>query len=154
MWEGESLQVGCSIGVAFWPEDADEMRCIDGRRRCGDVSEKAEGRGRIVFYAESKGESNEHQEIRVGFIGLGVMGRPMALRLLRAGHQVAVWSASCGSAGPLVEAGATACADPAAVARHSEVVLRSLPTAATSSRSCSGSEAWPRAWPPEASSST
>ncbi|HNN07688.1 MAG TPA: NAD(P)-binding domain-containing protein, partial [Azospira sp.] len=61
--------------------------------------------------------------IRVGFIGLGVMGRPMALRLLRAGHQVAVWARRAEVLAPLVEAGATACADPAAVARHSEVVF-------------------------------
>ena len=61
--------------------------------------------------------------IRVGFIGLGVMGRPMALRLLRAGHQVAVWARRPEALAPLVEAGATACADPAAVARHSEVVF-------------------------------
>lgn len=63
------------------------------------------------------------REIRVGFIGLGVMGRPMALRLLRAGHQVAVWARRAEALAPLVEAGATACADPAAVARHSEVVF-------------------------------
>nr|HNJ76161.1 NAD(P)-dependent oxidoreductase [Azospira sp.]HNN45091.1 NAD(P)-dependent oxidoreductase [Azospira sp.] len=61
--------------------------------------------------------------MRVGFIGLGVMGRPMALRLLRAGHQVAVWARRAEVLAPLVEAGATACADPAAVARHSEVVF-------------------------------
>ena len=30
--------------------------------------------------------------MKLGFIGLGVMGRPMVLRLLRAGHEVAVWA--------------------------------------------------------------
>jgi len=55
MWEGESLQVGCSIGVAFWPEDADECDALMAAADAAMYRAKAEGRGRIVFYAESKG---------------------------------------------------------------------------------------------------
>jgi 2-hydroxy-3-oxopropionate reductase len=61
--------------------------------------------------------------MRLGFIGLGVMGRPMAQHLLRAGHHVSVWARRPESAQPLVEAGATLRATPAEVARHAEVVF-------------------------------
>jgi 2-hydroxy-3-oxopropionate reductase len=61
--------------------------------------------------------------LRIGFIGMGVMGRPMALRLLRAGHDVAVWARRPEAVAPLVEAGAIACADPAAVGRASDIVF-------------------------------
>ncbi|HEX5802801.1 MAG TPA: NAD(P)-dependent oxidoreductase [Azospira sp.] len=61
--------------------------------------------------------------MRLGFIGLGVMGRPMATRLLRAGHEVSVWARRPQAAAPLVEAGATRCASPAEVARQAEVVF-------------------------------
>jgi 2-hydroxy-3-oxopropionate reductase len=61
--------------------------------------------------------------MQLGFIGLGVMGRPMALHLLRAGHSLAVWARRPQSCEPLLVAGALACATPAAVARCSEVVF-------------------------------
>jgi 2-hydroxy-3-oxopropionate reductase len=61
--------------------------------------------------------------MRVGFIGLGIMGRPMALNLLRAGYQVTVWSRRQASMAPLLEAGALAAENPAAVAAASEVVF-------------------------------
>lgn len=61
--------------------------------------------------------------MRVGFIGLGIMGRPMALNLLKGGHQVTVWSRRQASMAPLLEAGALAAVNPAAVAEASEVVF-------------------------------
>lgn len=61
--------------------------------------------------------------MKLGFIGLGVMGRPMATRLLRAGHEVSVWARRPAATAPLVEAGATLCASPAEVARQAEVVF-------------------------------
>jgi 2-hydroxy-3-oxopropionate reductase len=61
--------------------------------------------------------------MRLGFIGLGAMGRPMALHLLRAGHEVAVWARRPQSALPLLDAGAVCCATPADVARRAEVVF-------------------------------
>ena len=59
----------------------------------------------------------------IGFIGLGVMGRPMAARLLRAGHEVAVWARRPEATHPLVELGAHSCAEPAEVGRRSEVIF-------------------------------
>lgn len=61
--------------------------------------------------------------MRVGFIGLGIMGRPMALNLIKGGHQVTVWSRRQVSMAPLLEAGALAAVNPAAVATASEVVF-------------------------------
>lgn len=64
--------------------------------------------------------------MRVGFIGLGVMGRPMALNLLRARHEVTVWARRPESAEPLVERGATAAASPAELAARCDVVFTML----------------------------
>lgn len=59
----------------------------------------------------------------VGFIGLGLMGRPMALNLVRGGHDVFVWARRKESMAPLVEAGATSCASAAEVAGRVEIVV-------------------------------
>jgi 2-hydroxy-3-oxopropionate reductase len=61
--------------------------------------------------------------MKAGFIGLGLMGRPMALNLIKAGHEVSVWTRRSESMAPLVAAGAKACESAAAVARASEVVI-------------------------------
>ena len=55
---------------------------------------------------------------KLGFLGLGLMGYPMARNLLKAGHEVAVWSNTGSKAQQLAsEAGAKACATPAEVAK-------------------------------------
>ena len=54
--------------------------------------------------------------MRVGFIGLGVMGRPMALNLLRGRHEVTVCARRAASAAPLAERGAATAETPAALA--------------------------------------
>ncbi len=68
--------------------------------------------------------------MRVGFVGLGAMGRPMALHLLRGGHALAVWSRRPESAQPLVDAGAMRCPTPAALAQWAEVVFSIVTTGA------------------------
>ena len=60
---------------------------------------------------------------KLGFLGLGIMGGPMALRLMEAGHEVAVWSYSSGKTDAFVAKGAVACATPAEVATRSECVF-------------------------------
>ena len=60
---------------------------------------------------------------RVGFIGLGIMGAPMAANLLKAGFEVTVWNRSPSRTKPLVDAGAKGADSPAAVAAASEVTL-------------------------------
>ena len=61
--------------------------------------------------------------MEVGFIGLGIMGRPMALNLARAGHALHVWTRRPRSMAPLLEAGATGHDSAADVARASTVVI-------------------------------
>ena len=61
---------------------------------------------------------------KLGFLGLGLMGYPMARNLLRAGHSVAVWSKTTSKTAQLAsEAGAVACATPAEVAKQADVVF-------------------------------
>jgi 2-hydroxy-3-oxopropionate reductase len=59
----------------------------------------------------------------IGFIGLGVMGRPMALNLLRSGYPLTVHARRPEAAQPLVQAGAGVCGSPAKVAEASDVVF-------------------------------
>lgn len=61
--------------------------------------------------------------MRVGFIGLGIMGRPMALNLIKGGHTVTVWARRQESMTPLLEAGAEGMGCPATVAAQSDVVF-------------------------------
>jgi len=59
----------------------------------------------------------------VGFIGLGIMGSAMALRLVRAGHRVTVYNRTASRAAPLVSAGARQAPTPRACAEGKEVVI-------------------------------
>ena len=61
--------------------------------------------------------------MRVGFVGLGIMGRPMALNLLKAGHSLTVWARRKESMTPLLEAGAQGANSPASIAAQSDVVF-------------------------------
>jgi 3-hydroxyisobutyrate dehydrogenase len=64
--------------------------------------------------------------VRVGFIGLGVMGQPMALNLARAGTPLVVWNRTPARAAPLADAGAVVAGGPAEVFDASDVVLLML----------------------------
>jgi len=65
--------------------------------------------------------------MRVGFIGLGAMGLPMARHLVDAGHEVSVTSRSRGPIDTAVAAGATDGGTPTEVARLSEVTIMCVP---------------------------
>lgn len=65
--------------------------------------------------------------MKVGFIGLGVMGRPMALHLQQAGHELFVWARRPASASGLP---ATCCATPAELGRHCAVVFTVITSSA------------------------
>jgi 2-hydroxy-3-oxopropionate reductase len=67
--------------------------------------------------------------VNVGFVGLGIMGRPMALHLVRAGHALHLFSRS-GVHPDLVAAGGRACASGREVAERSEVIFSMVPDAA------------------------
>lgn len=59
----------------------------------------------------------------LGFLGLGIMGGPMAKHLIDAGHTVALWSYSAEKATALAGPTATACVTPAEVAATSDVIF-------------------------------
>jgi 2-hydroxy-3-oxopropionate reductase len=61
--------------------------------------------------------------MNVGFVGLGLMGRPMALNLIKAGHSVTVWARRADSAKPLVDAGAKTAATISALAAQVDVLV-------------------------------
>lgn len=61
--------------------------------------------------------------MNIGFLGLGIMGRPMALNLLKGGHSVTVWARRAESMQPLLDAGARGAANPSEVAQASELVI-------------------------------
>jgi 2-hydroxy-3-oxopropionate reductase len=63
----------------------------------------------------------------VGFIGLGIMGRPMAKNLLKAGHPLVVHSRSQGPVDELVGAGAKRASSPREVAGQTEILITMLP---------------------------
>ncbi|MBI2873064.1 MAG: NAD(P)-dependent oxidoreductase [Chloroflexi bacterium] len=69
--------------------------------------------------------------MRIGFIGLGRMGKPMARNLLRAGFALTVRDVSPGPVQELTEVGAEEATSPAEVAERCDVVLASLPDVAT-----------------------
>ena len=65
--------------------------------------------------------------MKIGFIGLGNMGGPMALNVARAGYSMTVHDLRQEAADPLLEMGASWADSPEAVARASDVVFTSLP---------------------------
>jgi 3-hydroxyisobutyrate dehydrogenase-like beta-hydroxyacid dehydrogenase len=60
---------------------------------------------------------------KIGIVGLGLMGRPMAANLLKAGHAVTVWNRTASRAQELVAAGATLGKDPREVAAASDILI-------------------------------
>jgi 2-hydroxy-3-oxopropionate reductase len=61
--------------------------------------------------------------MRIGVLGTGLMGTPMARNLMRAGFDVAVWNRTPAKADGLVAEGAVRAADPAACARGADILL-------------------------------
>ena len=65
--------------------------------------------------------------MKVGFIGLGVMGSPMALNVLKGGHELTVYDRRPEALEPLVAAGARAATSPREVGAASQIVVTMLP---------------------------
>ncbi len=68
-------------------------------------------------------EADGQQAEKLGYLGLGLMGLPMSLRLLKAGHDVSVWNRSASKAAPLVQAGARPAANPREVANAASIIF-------------------------------
>jgi 3-hydroxyisobutyrate dehydrogenase len=76
--------------------------------------------------------------MRLAFLGLGLMGAPMAARLLAAGHDLTVWNRSAAKAEPLRAAGARVAATPAEAAAEAGIVFLNLMDAAATEAVCLG----------------
>ena len=61
--------------------------------------------------------------MNIGFVGLGIMGRPMALNLLKGGHSLTVWARRAESMQPLLDAGARAASSPAEAAQGNDLLI-------------------------------
>ncbi len=67
--------------------------------------------------------SEDRKMTNIGFIGLGIMGFPMAKRLIEAGYNVTVYNRTSDKAKPLVEIGAKPAATPRECAKGNEIVI-------------------------------
>src|SRR4029079_13970816 len=77
--------------------------------------------------ARDRLHSLEEPTMRIGFVGLGTMGGPMARRLAAQGHQVTGYDVAATRAAQAREAGVALATSPAGAAGHAEAVLSSLP---------------------------
>jgi 2-hydroxy-3-oxopropionate reductase len=68
--------------------------------------------------------------VKIGFIGLGIMGKPMARNLLKAGHELVVFDLSKENMDILVNAGALAAESSSAVASKCSLIITMLPNGA------------------------
>lgn len=59
----------------------------------------------------------------IGFVGTGIMGLPMAMHLLKAGHQIKIWNRTLSKADSLKEAGAQVCSDLEQVGKDVEFLI-------------------------------
>ncbi|TPG62170.1 2-hydroxy-3-oxopropionate reductase [Ewingella americana] len=65
--------------------------------------------------------------MKIGFIGLGIMGKPMSKNLLKAGYQLVVLDNNPQATQELVDAGASRAETPKAVAEQSDIIITMLP---------------------------
>jgi 3-hydroxyisobutyrate dehydrogenase len=76
--------------------------------------------------------------VNAAYLGLGLMGAPMARRLVEAGHDVTVWNRSAAKAEPFRTLGARVAATPAEAARDAAVVFLNLSDATATEAVCLG----------------
>jgi 2-hydroxy-3-oxopropionate reductase len=69
----------------------------------------------------------EGEKARIGFIGLGIMGKPMVRNLVKAGYIPRVYNRSQAAVGELVAEGVSAASSPKDVAEQSDIVITMLP---------------------------
>ena len=68
----------------------------------------------------------ENKKPKLGFLGIGLMGKPMALRLLEAGYHLTVWNRTSEKLTPVLEQGAIEARTPAEVAEQADILMLSL----------------------------
>jgi len=65
--------------------------------------------------------------MKIGFIGLGIMGKPMAANLIKAGHELVVSTHNKAAASELAELGASTAGTPREIAAQVELLITMLP---------------------------
>ena len=83
--------------------------------------------------------------MNIGFVGLGIMGRPMALNLLKGGHSLTVWARRPESMQPLLDAGARGAGSTAEAAQGNDLLISMVadaPDVAEVMRHVAGSGQW------------
>ena len=78
--------------------------------------------------------------MNIGFIGLGLMGRPMALHLAKAGHSLHLWARRPAALEPFKDVAAKAHVSAAEVAKHAEVVFTMVADAPDVREVCLGTD--------------
>src|SRR5262245_6370818 len=81
---------------------------------------------------------------KLGWIGLGAIGTPMALRLIEAGHDLAVWGRTPSRLAPAVKRGAIVVASAAELAARSDAVFLCVWDDASVESVVLGPRAWPK----------
>ncbi len=76
--------------------------------------------------------------MNIGFVGLGLMGRPMALHLAAAGHSLHLWARRAASLEPFAAVSATSHNSPADVARSADIVFTMVADAPDVEQVCLG----------------
>ena len=64
---------------------------------------------------------------KIGFVGLGIMGKPMAKNLIEAGHELVVFNRTRAKSEELAGAGATVADTPKEVAEQADIIITMLP---------------------------
>ncbi len=67
------------------------------------------------------------KNMKIGFIGLGIMGKPMSKNLLKAGYELTVFDINTAAVDEVVEAGAVSAGTSALVAEQSDIIITMLP---------------------------
>jgi 2-hydroxy-3-oxopropionate reductase len=75
--------------------------------------------------------------MKVGFIGLGIMGKPMSKNLIKAGYSLVVSDRNSDVVAELIAAGAEAASSAKAIAEQCDVIITMLPNSPRE-RSCAG----------------
>src|SRR5439155_10937005 len=92
-----------------------------------DFSRRHDHPGRLVRTREVARGGRIMAAARIGFIGLGIMGKPMAKNLIKAGFPLVVHNRSRAKVDELVRDGATAAGSPREVASSAEIIITMLP---------------------------
>src|SRR5258706_15019691 len=105
----------------------DTTRTTGGLPYCPGSSPDAMLRSSDSILRSSDSIPLEELTMRIGCVGLGTMGGPMARRLAAQGHQVTGYDVAAARAAQAREGGVTLATSPAGAAEQAEAVLSSLP---------------------------